>query len=143
LANISVSENCVLKTGSRLMSGASMGGCSMLLEHTLILSGDSVDAYTVWQGWPSKVQVRLDDYQKRLNARLRRLQLLDKEACLTSMCNLRHRCFCCCIGKAKGGEVQSSLRITSTSSTVRYILSGDEDEVDFPHEGTMLLGEKV
>jgi hypothetical protein len=26
---------------------------SKLLEHTLIMGGDNVSAYSVWQGWPA------------------------------------------------------------------------------------------
>jgi len=42
LAEISVGESAILKSGSRLMSGANMGRRSMLLEHTLILSSEAL-----------------------------------------------------------------------------------------------------
>lgn len=35
---------------------------SILLEHTLVLAGESVDANFVWQGWPSNVQISLETY---------------------------------------------------------------------------------
>ncbi|TID27890.1 putative peroxisomal-coenzyme a synthetase [Venturia nashicola] len=50
-----VGDRCVLRTGSRLLSGASMGDDSCLLEHTLVMAGDEVDAGTTLQGWPGDV----------------------------------------------------------------------------------------
>lgn len=125
LSEISVGENCVLKTGSRLMSGASMGRSSMLLEHTLILSGDAVDAHTVWQGWPSKVEQRLTEYQRKLRSRLARLEHLDaSESCLAAMCSPR-RCCCCSFAVQ---AVQAPLRIKAATSEVSYILTSDIDD---------------
>ncbi|KAL4875621.1 hypothetical protein BJY04DRAFT_232342 [Aspergillus karnatakaensis] len=49
-----VGERSVLRTGSRLMSGACMGRDACLLEHTLVLSGDCVDDESVVQGWPAE-----------------------------------------------------------------------------------------
>ncbi|KAL5333336.1 hypothetical protein BJX70DRAFT_381365 [Aspergillus crustosus] len=49
-----VGERSVLRTGSRLMSGSSMGKDACLLEHTLVLSGDCVDDEGVVQGWPAE-----------------------------------------------------------------------------------------
>jgi len=72
LSELSVGEGCVLKTGSRLMSGASMGYRGILLEHTLILSGDQVSPCSVWQGWPSKVEMPLETYHRRLEAKIAR-----------------------------------------------------------------------
>lgn len=48
-----VGDRCVLRTGSRLLSGASMGTDSCLLEHTLIMAGDEVDVGATCQGWPA------------------------------------------------------------------------------------------
>jgi hypothetical protein len=125
LSEISVGENCVLKTGSRLMSGASMGRSSILLEHTLILSGDAVDAHTVWQGWPSKVEQRLTEYQRKLSLRLARLEHLDAtESCLAAMCSSR-RCCCCSFAVQ---AVQAPLRIKAATSEVSYILTSDIDD---------------
>jgi hypothetical protein len=48
---------------------------SILLEHTLILSGDTVDSASVWQGWPSKTHTSLDVYRDELKQQLRRSTL--------------------------------------------------------------------
>jgi acyl-CoA synthetase (AMP-forming)/AMP-acid ligase II/acetyltransferase-like isoleucine patch superfamily enzyme/acyl carrier protein len=48
-----VGDRCILRTGSRLLSGASMGNDSCLLEHTLIMAGDEVDVGATCQGWPA------------------------------------------------------------------------------------------
>jgi hypothetical protein len=57
LNQLIVGRGCVLKSGSRLLSGANMDGHAILLEHTLILAGETVEAGSVWQGWPSQKQV--------------------------------------------------------------------------------------
>ncbi|RAK93782.1 acetyl-CoA synthetase-like protein [Aspergillus costaricaensis CBS 115574] len=49
-----VSDRSVMRTGSRLLSGASMGKDACLLEHTLVLSGDHVEDGTTLQGWPAE-----------------------------------------------------------------------------------------
>ncbi|KAK6384161.1 hypothetical protein LTR65_009829 [Meristemomyces frigidus] len=49
-----VGDRSVLRSGSRLLSGARMEADSCLLEHTLIMAGDVVDAGTTSQGWPAE-----------------------------------------------------------------------------------------
>ncbi|KAL4911733.1 hypothetical protein BDW62DRAFT_217121 [Aspergillus aurantiobrunneus] len=51
---LDVGDRSILRTGSRLMSGSSMGSDACLLEHTLVLSGDHVDDYSTMQGWPAE-----------------------------------------------------------------------------------------
>ncbi|KAJ1551606.1 hypothetical protein HK096_007049 [Nowakowskiella sp. JEL0078] len=46
-----IREGASMRAQSRLLSGAEMDEDAVLLEHTLILSGD-VAAKGVWQGWP-------------------------------------------------------------------------------------------
>ena len=46
---LKVGRGCVLKSNSRLLSGATMGPNSILLEHTLVMAGDTIDAAAVWQ----------------------------------------------------------------------------------------------
>lgn len=53
LNRILIEEGCTLRSYSRLLSGATMEAGSKLLEHTLIMGGDNVGAYSVWQGWPA------------------------------------------------------------------------------------------
>lgn len=55
LNRLRVGSRSVLRTGSRLLSGAQMGDDSCLLEHTLIMAGDIADEKTTYQGWPAKV----------------------------------------------------------------------------------------
>ncbi|PHH84949.1 hypothetical protein CDD83_1137 [Cordyceps sp. RAO-2017] len=54
LNRLEVGSHCVLRTGSRLLSGAKMKKESCLLEHTLILGGDVVEEQWTMQGWPAE-----------------------------------------------------------------------------------------
>lgn len=47
-----VGDRSVLRSGSRLLSGATMGKDAVLLEHTLVMAGDIVDDDATYQGWP-------------------------------------------------------------------------------------------
>jgi acyl-CoA synthetase (AMP-forming)/AMP-acid ligase II/acetyltransferase-like isoleucine patch superfamily enzyme len=51
---LSVGSRSVLRTGSRLLSGARMEEDSCLLEHTLVMAGDVVDTTATVQGWPAE-----------------------------------------------------------------------------------------
>ena len=53
LNSLSVGDRSVLRSGSRLLSGASMGQDSCLLEHTLIMAGDVAEEGATYQGWPA------------------------------------------------------------------------------------------
>jgi hypothetical protein len=55
LNTLKVASGCVLRDCSRLLSGAAMETRSMLLEHTLIMSGDVTERNSVWQGWPGEL----------------------------------------------------------------------------------------
>ncbi|CAG7950694.1 unnamed protein product [Penicillium nalgiovense] len=54
LHTLNVGNRSILRAGSRLMSGASMGQDACLLEHTLVLSGDHVEDGDTLQGWPAE-----------------------------------------------------------------------------------------
>ncbi|KXJ90956.1 hypothetical protein Micbo1qcDRAFT_225819 [Microdochium bolleyi] len=54
LNRLSVGDRCVLRSNSRLLSGARMEADSCLLEHTLIMGGDVVEEGTTMQGWPAE-----------------------------------------------------------------------------------------
>lgn len=54
LHTLTVGDRSILRAGSRLMSGASMGQDACLLEHTLVLSGDHVEDGDTLQGWPAE-----------------------------------------------------------------------------------------
>ncbi|KAI7166027.1 acetyl-CoA synthetase-like protein [Hortaea werneckii] len=49
-----VGDRSVLRSGSRLLSGARMEADTCLLEHTLIMAGDVVDEGSTSQGWPAE-----------------------------------------------------------------------------------------
>ncbi|EME83076.1 uncharacterized protein MYCFIDRAFT_36349 [Pseudocercospora fijiensis CIRAD86] len=51
---LSVGSRSVLRSGSRLLSGAKMEEDTCLLEHTLVMAGDVVDAGSTSQGWPAE-----------------------------------------------------------------------------------------
>lgn len=51
---LSVGDRSVLRTGSRLLSGARMEADTCLLEHTLIMAGDVVEEGGTSQGWPAE-----------------------------------------------------------------------------------------
>jgi acyl-CoA synthetase (AMP-forming)/AMP-acid ligase II/acetyltransferase-like isoleucine patch superfamily enzyme len=51
---LSVGAGSVLRTGTRLLSGASMKEDAILLEHTLVASGQVAESGSVWQGWPGE-----------------------------------------------------------------------------------------
>ena len=55
LHELYVGDRSVLRTGSRLLAGANMSEDACLLEHTLVMSGDHVDAGVTYQGWPASV----------------------------------------------------------------------------------------
>ncbi|KAL9946324.1 putative NRPS-like protein biosynthetic cluster [Verticillium nonalfalfae] len=62
LNRLQIDDRCVLRTGSRLLSGAMMKKDSCLLEHTLIMGGDVVEEGCTMQGWPAERY-----YGKRIN----------------------------------------------------------------------------
>ncbi|KAJ7801104.1 acetyl-CoA synthetase-like protein [Mycena olivaceomarginata] len=65
LNSLKIGHGCALRSGSRLLSGASMEDSSMLCEHTLLTSGDVADANSVYSGWPAK-QVD-DNWEPKFN----------------------------------------------------------------------------
>ncbi|KAJ7282076.1 acetyl-CoA synthetase-like protein [Mycena rebaudengoi] len=54
LNSLKIGNGCALRSGSRLLSGASMEDSSMLCEHTLLTSGDVADCGGIYSGWPAK-----------------------------------------------------------------------------------------
>ncbi|KAK5998157.1 Oxalyl-CoA synthetase [Cladobotryum mycophilum] len=54
LNRLEIGDRCVMRTGSRLLSGATMRDDSCLLEHTLIMGGDIVESKWTMQGWPAE-----------------------------------------------------------------------------------------
>jgi len=63
---IEVGDGCVLKSNTRLLSGSGMEDHSVLLEHTLVISGEMVDSGSVWQGWPSHLHYPLGEHRSGL-----------------------------------------------------------------------------
>lgn len=70
LRTLEIGDGAVLRNGSRLLSGASMGKESILLENSLIMPGDHVDNGLIYQGWPAEVysgsSVREGTFKKSL-----------------------------------------------------------------------------
>lgn len=64
-----VGSGSVLKSGTRLLSGASMEPNSMMLEHTLVMSGECLDEGMMWQGWPCKFQGPIKEHRLELMRR--------------------------------------------------------------------------
>ena len=54
LNRLRLGDGCAMRTGSRLLSGASMESQSMLLEHTLVASGEITESWAVYGGWPAR-----------------------------------------------------------------------------------------
>lgn len=54
LNKLSVGHRSVLRSGSRLLSGAKMEADACLLEHTLVMAGDVVEEGVTMQGWPGE-----------------------------------------------------------------------------------------
>jgi acetyltransferase-like isoleucine patch superfamily enzyme len=54
LNKLKLGDGCAMRSGSRLLSGASMEPRSMLLEHTLVASGEIAEAGAVYAGWPAR-----------------------------------------------------------------------------------------
>lgn len=54
LNRLNIGDRCVMRSGSRLLSGATMKNDSCLLEHTLIMGGDVVEENWTMQGWPAE-----------------------------------------------------------------------------------------
>ncbi|KAM7185000.1 hypothetical protein V8F20_011984, partial [Naviculisporaceae sp. PSN 640] len=55
LNSLRVGDGCVMRSGSRLLSGAVMEEGSCLMEHTLVMGGEVVEAGKTVQGWPGEV----------------------------------------------------------------------------------------
>ncbi|KAF5338042.1 hypothetical protein D9758_014244 [Tetrapyrgos nigripes] len=51
---LKIGNGCAMRSGSRLLSGASMEDSSMLCEHTLLTSGEVAEAGGKYVGWPGK-----------------------------------------------------------------------------------------
>ncbi|KAF9256515.1 hypothetical protein L218DRAFT_881490, partial [Marasmius fiardii PR-910] len=51
---LKVGNGCALRSGSRLLSGASMEDNSMLCEHTCLTSGEVAESGEVYVGWPAR-----------------------------------------------------------------------------------------
>ncbi|XP_006461692.1 hypothetical protein AGABI2DRAFT_70890 [Agaricus bisporus var. bisporus H97] len=56
LNHLKIGNGCALRSGSRLLSGASMEDKSMLCEHTLLVSGDIAESGYAYSGWPAQRQ---------------------------------------------------------------------------------------
>lgn len=55
---LKIGSRSVMRSGTRLLSGAQMGEDSCLLEQTLVMAGDVADDGTTYQGWPADVYTK-------------------------------------------------------------------------------------
>ncbi|KAG7094621.1 putative NRPS-like protein biosynthetic cluster [Marasmius oreades] len=55
LNHLKIGHGCAMRSGSRLLSGASMEDRSVLCEHTLLTSGEVAASGTAYTGWPGRV----------------------------------------------------------------------------------------
>jgi len=53
LATIIMEDDCTLRTRSRLQQGVCMETGSQLLEKSLVMTGEVIEANSVWQGGPA------------------------------------------------------------------------------------------
>ncbi len=55
LRSVAIGPQATLLRSSRVLAGAAVQAGGVLLEHTLVMSGDAVDVGATWQGWPAEV----------------------------------------------------------------------------------------
>ncbi|THU98088.1 acetyl-CoA synthetase-like protein [Dendrothele bispora CBS 962.96] len=55
---LKIGNGCAMRTGSRLLSGASMEDTSILCEHTLLTSGEIAESGGIYVGWPGSRMTR-------------------------------------------------------------------------------------
>ncbi|KAF9254935.1 acetyl-CoA synthetase-like protein [Marasmius fiardii PR-910] len=55
LNHLKIGDGCAMRSGSRLLSGASMEDRSILCEHTLLTSGEVALSGTAYSGWPGRI----------------------------------------------------------------------------------------
>lgn len=67
-----------MRSWSRLMAGGQLAKNARLLEHTLALVGDNVEAGVIWQGWPVKAMLATKEFwaSRRHQIKLGRKQQL-------------------------------------------------------------------
>ncbi|KAF9269892.1 acetyl-CoA synthetase-like protein [Marasmius fiardii PR-910] len=52
---LKIGDGCAMRSGSRLLSGASMEDASILCEHTLLTSGEVAASGSAYIGWPGRI----------------------------------------------------------------------------------------
>jgi acetyltransferase-like isoleucine patch superfamily enzyme len=66
LATITLEEECTLRTRSRVQQGVYMEAGSQLLEKSLALTGEVIEAESVWQGGPASLWFLYSKAQSRI-----------------------------------------------------------------------------
>ena len=61
LQRIVLQENCTLRTRSRVQQGVVMEAGSQVLEKSIVMTGEIIDARSVWQGVPASLWFRYKD----------------------------------------------------------------------------------
>lgn len=72
MGDVVVGDGCVLKSNSRILAGAHLESNSILLEHTLVMPGDTVESGYVVQGWPVLQAMPLATHLKAIQEMLSR-----------------------------------------------------------------------
>ncbi|KAJ3868476.1 acetyl-CoA synthetase-like protein [Lentinula novae-zelandiae] len=85
---LKIGNGCAMRTGSRLLSGASMEDNSMLCEHTLLTSGEVAEADSIYVGWPAK---RMSDFEKQRKFDDEGTMVLSSPSAGTHMCSVCHK----------------------------------------------------
>jgi hypothetical protein len=135
---LSVGTGSVLKSMSRLLSGASMEAHTILMEHTLVLAGEEVQAGTVWQGWPNRSQTALKEHRAKIN------RLLD-EVSMQRIAEFRSQSVSRPVGRNTGYGAMDIEQGEQDDSNVRLLASADDSRLDHAKGGSErqpLLGKK-
>jgi hypothetical protein len=73
---MSIGTGAALKSNSRLLSGGSMKPYSILLEGSLVMTGEVIESGYVWQGWPCRQQYTMEEYLDTMEKKLRSVSAL-------------------------------------------------------------------
>jgi hypothetical protein len=145
---------CVLKSNTRVLSGASMDAHSVLLEHTLVMAGEVVDCGAVWQGWPASSRHSLTRHRAEVGrvkavlvAKKSRLQYII--AChfaqVQEKLGLVSRAYLACIGGMRSAYTVDAIRVAAGLPPLEPemhdgLSDADEAEAAGDGEEAQLLG---
>lgn len=88
-----------------------------MLEHTLVLSGETVDTGSVWQGWPAEKKFFLEDYRIDIRRALTKAFFKRLSTTLT--------------GSTRRSSKSSDLNVRTPETTDSYLVPLLEDHRNF------------